>query len=329
MKLNHFKAQSLQACQSLAQIESEVTHVARQFRCAEFLHYAVEPGTLSMHLNRANFCKQRTCAVCAWLRASKLRIRLFGGMPRLLADYPNAKFLLLTLTIKNCHFQELRSQLRMMQAGWNRMHRSAEFPGIGFLKSVEVTRPRDYWYYGQFVGRMGRAKAERWEQHLRKLPSWDWQQWQSHICEEVHPHYHVLMVVDESYSRSNEEEFLDQRHWCNLWRRSARLDYDPVVDVRWVRNINGGILEASKYCLKPQSMTDVIGCFVIRQLHSIRLTDIGGIFNDYFSQRAVDAIAATGELGTEQHQQGVPCHYEWNGEKYSLTRLAHLEWELD
>jgi len=136
MKLNHFKAQSLQACQSLAQIESEVTHVARQFRCAEFLHYAVEPGTLEMHLNRANFCKQRTCAVCAWLRASKLRIRLFGGMPRLLADYPNAKFLFLTLTIKNCHFQELRSQLRMMQAGWNRMHRSAEFPGIGFLKSL-------------------------------------------------------------------------------------------------------------------------------------------------------------------------------------------------
>jgi hypothetical protein len=72
----------------------------------------------------------------------------------------------------------------------------------------------------------------------------------------------------------------------------------------------------------------VIGCFVIRQLHSIRLTDIGGIFNDYFSQRAVDAITATGELGTEHWQSGVPCWYEWDGEGYQLTRLAHLEWDV-
>jgi hypothetical protein len=59
------------------------------------------------------------------------------------------------------------------------------------------------------------------------------------------------------------------------------------------------------------------------------LLSVGGAFNDYFSQAAMDEIAATDELGNEYLQEGVPCWYEWNGEKYSLIRLAQLEWELE
>jgi len=325
-KLSYLKAQSLEACTSLQQIESERLHAYRQSRCAEFLHYAVEPGTLEMRLNRANWCGLKSCPVCTWLRAAKLRIRLFQGMPRLLADYPTARFLLFTLTVKNCHFQELRSHVRMMEAGWRRMINTNVFPAIGFLKSLELTRSRDYFYYGQHIGRFDVGKAERWLTHLRKLPSWNPSQWRSYTCEEVHPHFHAFLMVDESYF-GGEDEYLNQRSWQQLWKRSARLDYDPIVDIRVVRRLNGGILETSKYCLKTHDMTDVLGCLTIRQLHGLRLTSIGGAFNDYFSQRAIDAIAATGELGTEHWQSGVPCWYEWNGEEYSLTRLAHLEWE--
>jgi plasmid rolling circle replication initiator protein Rep len=325
MKLNYLKALSLKACDSLAQIPSEITHAGRQFRCAEFLHYAVDAETWAMALNRANFCKQRTCPVCCWLKSVKWRIRIFQGLPRLLRDYPNYPFLFLTLTVKNCNIGQLRSNIRMMEQGWERLSDLQCFPVIGYLKSVEVTRPRDCFYAGQFVGRMGEALIKRWIGYLKKRVNWNPRLWREYFCEECHPHIHILMMVSPSYFTS---EYINHPRWQFLWRRSARLEYDPVVDIRRVGDLHNAVLETSKYCLKSNDMVDLLGCLTVRQLHGLRLLSIGGAFNDYFSQGSMDAIAQTGELGTEHYQQGVPCWYEWNGEKYSLTRLADLEWEV-
>lgn len=318
---------SLKVCDSLVQISSETTHVGRQLRCAEFLHYAVDPSNLSMRLNRANFCKQRTCPVCNWLRSTKWRIRIFQGLPGLLRDYPGFPFLFLTLTVKNCHFSELRSTVRSLEESWNRLANSRSFPAIGYLKSLEVTRPRDCFYGGQFVGRMGQKLIDRWLTHLKKQPNWNYSLWREYWCEEVHPHIHVVMMVSPSYF--NQDEYIDFPHWRSLWQRAARLDYSPVVDIRRIDKLSGAILETSKYCLKSEDMVDLIGCLTVRQLHGLRLLSISGAFRDYFSQAAIDAIAATGELGTEQFQEGVPCWYEWNGKKYRLARLADIYREIE
>ena len=327
LKLEHLKNQSLEACVSLRQIDTERMHAFRQNRCAEFLRYAIDREDGQERLNRANWCKQKSCPVCTYIKTSKLRIRLFHGMPRLLADYPAIRFIFLTLTVKNCHFGQLRSQVRLMEAAWRRMYKCPSFPAIGFLKGLEITRPRDWYYYGQFVGRFGSRRACDWRSHLEQLPSWDWRQWRSYPAEELHPHFHVLMAVDESYFDKNGDDWLDQSAWQQMWKRSARLDYAPVVHIESVKRLKGGIFEISKYCLKTNDMTDVIGCLTIRQLHNLRLFSIGGIFNDYFSQRAVDAIAATGKLGNEHWQQGAPCHYQWVSDHYSMVRLANLQWE--
>jgi plasmid rolling circle replication initiator protein Rep len=326
MKLDHLKEKSLLVCESLSQIPSEITHRERQLRCATFLHYAVEPGTVRLRLNRANFCKQRTCPICNWLKSTKLRVRIFRGLPRLLADYPDCRFLLLTLTIKNCHFKDLRSQVRMMEKGWNRLVNLQRFPAIGYLKTLEVARPRDCFYHGQFVERTGQTKIERWLYHFKKLPNWNPSAWREYPCEDTHPHFHALLMVNSSYSC--ESEYIKQAEWRSLWKRAARLDYEPFVDIRTVEALSGAILETTKYCLKPTDMVDVLGCLIVRQLHGLRLTSIGRAFNDYFSQAALDAIAATGELGTEHWQSGLPCWYEWDGEEYALTKLGASEWQL-
>lgn len=325
-KLGYLKPQSMQACTSLGQIESERSHAQRQSRCAQFIQYAIDAEDGTERLNKANWCGLKTCPVCTWLRSSKLRIRLFNGMPRLLADYPSAKFLLLTVTIKNCHFSELRSQVRFMQESWNRMRNNSVFPALGFLKSLEISRPKDYFYHGQHIGRLGISMAIRWYERLKHLDSWNPDQWRSHACEEIHPHFHCLLMVPATYSKDS-NDYLDHIQWRNLWRLSARLNYDPIVDIRTVKRLNGGILEASKYCLKTSDMTDVFGCLSMRQLHGLKLTSVGGVFADYFSQKAVDAIAQTGKLGNEHWQQGAPCHYQWVSDHYSMVRLANLQWE--
>lgn len=325
MKLNYLKTMSLAACESLIEIPSEITHLTKQLRCAEFLHYAVDADDLSMALNRANFCHQRTCPVCCWLKSVKWRIRIFQGLPRLLADYSSSRFLFLTLTVKNCHIGQLRSTVRSMEQAWNRLASSRIFPAIGYLKSLEVTRPRDCFYGGHFVGRMGHSLIERWISHLQKQPNWNPQLWREYFCEECHPHFHILMMVSASYFSAG--EYIDYSRWQSLWKRAARLDYEPIIDIRAVDEISRSVLETSKYCLKSQDMIDVLGCLTVRQLHGLRLLSISGAFKDYFSQAAIDAIAATDELGTEQFQQGIPCYYEWNGVNYDLTRFGHMEWE--
>lgn len=281
-----------------------------------------------MSLNRASFCQLRTCPVCCWLKSTKWRIRIFQGLPGLLGDYPNYPFLFLTLTVKNCHFTELRSTLRMMSTAWDRLAHLQCFPAIGFLKSVEIARPYDCFYGGQFIGRMGVSLIKRWIAALKEMGNWNPRLWREYYCEECHPHIHVLMMVSPSYSPES-EEYIKHPRWQALWKRAARLDYEPIVDIRKVSKLNNAVLETSKYCLKTSDMVDVLGCLTVRQLHGLRLLSVGGAFNDYFSQASIDAITATNELDNEHWQQGVPCHYEWNGEKYSLVRLAHLEWEID
>ena len=327
MKLNYLKALSVKACDSLSEIESEISNAARQFRCAELLQYAIESGTLIMSLNRANFCRQRTCPICCWLKATKWRIRIFQGLPRLLSDYPDYPFLFLTLTVKNCHFGQLRSNIRMMSEGWHRLINLPCFPAIGYLKSIEITRPRDCFYAGHFIGRMGEALIKCWVTALKHREIWNPRLWQEYFSEECHPHMHVLMMVSPSYFEAS--EYINHPRWQFFWKRAARLEYDPIVDIRRVRGLNNAVLETSKYCLKSGDMVDVLGCLTVRQLHGLRLLSVGGAFNDYFSQAAMDEIAATDELGNEYLQEGVPCWYEWNGEKYSLIRLAQLEWELE
>jgi plasmid rolling circle replication initiator protein Rep len=155
MKLNYLKALSLQAAEELRQISTEAVHARRQSKCADYLRYAIERDTLLMHLNKSNFCKQRTCPVCAWLRSTKLRIRFFRGLPRLLDDHPGYPFILLTLTVRNCNFSELRHVVQEFEKSWNRLTGRVSFPAVGYLKSLEVTRPYDCFYAGHYLGRFG------------------------------------------------------------------------------------------------------------------------------------------------------------------------------
>ncbi len=326
MKLNYLKALSVQACNNLSQIPSEAMHVRRQRKCANFLRYAVDSDDLSMALNKANFCKQRSCPICCWLRSAKIRMRIFRGLPTLLQDYEGYHFLLLTLTVRNCNIGELRSTVRSMEQAWHRLVNLPGFPAIGSLKTVEVTRPYDCFYAGQFIGRMSSKVIKGLFKELEKTPLWNPLLWREYFCEEVHPHIHCMLMVSPSYFEPL--EYIDHPRWCALWKRAARLNYTPVVDIRKIDHLDNAVFEVSKYCFKVSEMVDLLGCLAVRRLHGLRLFSVGGAFNDYFSQAALDAIEATAELGNEQFQEGVPLEYQWNGYKYDLIRLGQLEWEL-
>jgi plasmid rolling circle replication initiator protein Rep len=202
-----------------------------------------ETGELSLKLKGARFCRVRTCPICQWRRSLMWRARFFQSLPEIQAEHPTARWIFLTLTVKNCPITDLRSTLADMNAAWKRLLLRPEFDAVtGWIRTTEVTRGAD-----------GTA----------------------------HPHFHCLLMVAPSYF--NGRCYVTKNRWQELWQSVMRLDYPPVIDVRTVKGTGDGIkkavCETLKYSVKPSDMTDDPAWFIeyTRQTHKLRFIATGGL----------------------------------------------------
>ncbi|PQN23266.1 replication protein, partial [Shigella boydii] len=70
--------------------------------------------------------------------------RFYQSLPRIVADYPDARWMFLTLTVRNCAIGELGEMLNRMNAAFQRMKVRKEFlPVQGWIRTTEVTRSSD------------------------------------------------------------------------------------------------------------------------------------------------------------------------------------------
>jgi plasmid rolling circle replication initiator protein Rep len=88
------------------------------------------------------------------------KARFHQALPQILARYPRARWLFLTVTVRNCPITELRATLTAMNQAWQRLIQRKDWPALGWIRSIEVTRGAD-----------GSA----------------------------HPHFHALLLVRPSY----------------------------------------------------------------------------------------------------------------------------------
>ena len=114
---------------------------------------------------------------------------------------------------------------------------------------------------------------------------------------DAHPHLHILMAVKESYFKS--KGYLSQSKWQELWKKSARLCYDPIVDVRAIRKAKGSdseshplmknVVEVAKYTVKPEDLASDPQWLeeLTTQMHRVRAVAFGGLFRDYMSDQEI------------------------------------------
>jgi plasmid rolling circle replication initiator protein Rep len=230
-------------------------YAERTANCSPMLGFGLDDEH-KLKLQSAYFCRCRHCSVCQWRRTLKWMARFFEVLPKIQADYPTARFLFLTLTIETCELTDLRSTLQRMNKGWERLSQRKQFPAIGWIKSVEVTKSKD-----------GRA----------------------------HPHFHCMLMVKSSYF-TTAGGYLSQKKWRELWQSCMRIDYDPSVHVRAVKGKAGSsdvvpaLKETFKYAVKPQDVIDdpVWLEGLTRQLHKTRAIALGGVLRQYFSEKELD-----------------------------------------
>ncbi len=295
----------------------------RMENCSGWLKFAlVQTGSEQVvhKLQSAHFCHVRHCPICAWRKSLMRRAKTFRAMRKILVDYPGKRYIYLTLTVKNCEMEQLGETLTWMNESWQRLSQRKNFPAIGWLRSVEVTKVYDIYYDDKYLGRHGQTWIDKWIDSNRKSKSFSRVKLRVELTSEVHPHFHALLMVNAGYFKNY---YISQKEWRELWRESLRVEYDPVVDIKVVKPfkqlppdtsaseanvvepiiqpIDEGLATAIRYTLKYSTKPDeflspdtgvsgvnqkcqewILG--ITKQMYKRRAIALGGIFKKYMSE---------------------------------------------
>ncbi len=213
----------------------------------------------------ANFCRDRLCPLCMWRKSLKVFQQTSEVYDETKKRYPKYRPLFLTLSVRNCTAEELAETIDLLMKSWNRMTQNRRFKNRikGYFRALEVTYNK--------------------------------------ITKEFHPHFHVILIVDElSYFSPEKDLYMNQKEWKELWKKSAKLDYEPVVDIRKVHGTNAQTVgEVAKYTLKDKSIlsktrpdkeTDKIIYTLKTALASRRLYSFGGVMKEIAKELKQDEL---------------------------------------
>ena len=261
--------------------------------CAQILGFGLaadaQAGVYRLKLRTAKFCHVRTCMVCAWRRSLMYKARAYKALPKVINDYPTARYLFVTLTLKNCEINDLKKSILHLNQSFSRLARIKEFPAIGYIKTVEVTR-----------GKRGDA----------------------------HPHLHILMMVKASYFSTG---YINQNDWCAFWKRAAKVDYTPIMDVQSIKpkdSPTGILAEVVKYQTKPNDLIFADREWFLeytRQIKGTKAFALGGVFKQYFKE--LDREENDDEMiGNDEPQDGIDegeLFFGWHRKSKKYRMIDH------
>ena len=239
-----------------------------------------------MKLQEMNSCRVRLCPMCAWRRSLKIYShvrRIMDGMETE-RDY---RYIFLTLTVRTCHGVDLQNTIDGMMSAWQRL-----------VRLMPVRRAVKGWYRGLEIThdvneRITQELFEKKKKYYKGMgltvgdanPNYDL----------YHPHFHCVLAVNSRYFKT--DEYITHEKWVELWRKSMRLDYDPLVDIRRVSgNTAKDVAEAAKYAVKDGDyivpddwdLTVETVRLLDRVLENRRLVAYGGKFKEWHKKLNLD-----------------------------------------
>ncbi|MGV3061765.1 protein rep [Streptococcus hyovaginalis] len=233
--------------------------IDRLSSCGEVLKF-IQQDDGSLRLYQAYFCKNKLCPMCNWRRSMKYSYQTSRIVDEAIKQEPKARFLFLTLTVRNVKGEDLNVTLTSLTQSFDRLFRRVKVKKnlLGYLRSVEIT-------YNE-------------------------------IEKTYHPHIHVLMMIRPSYFRSS-DDYISQKEWGDMWSQSLKVNYFPIVDIRVVKQsyqgIEKAIVETAKYPVKPMNL-DVTEKQVVDDLYQglyrKRQLGFGGLFKTIKKELELDDI---------------------------------------
>ena len=192
------------------------------------------------------------------------RAKFTQVLPQILTDYPTYRWIRLAVTIRNPRITELREGIDLLNGSFKKMTKRKAFPGVGWIKSVEVTKSKADFADTEIVidGKLITKNIAT-----------------------AHPHLHILMIVKSSYFKKP-GLYLDFDKWVEMWKSCLQVDYAPDVDIRAVgegKKLLACLPEMLKYQVKESDLVDDRDWFLElnKQLHKTRAVEVGGLLKPY------------------------------------------------
>lgn len=139
----------------------------------------------------------------------------------------------------------------------------------------------------------------------------------------AHPHFHCLLMVKPSYFGKN---YIKQAEWVALWRKSMRLNYNPVLDVQAVKQGDQPmqlVPELLKYCTKESDLVANREWFLelTHQMHKMKAIATGGVLKDYLRELEEEPADLIGESDDPEQVDEGRLYFGWKRreKKYRLV----------
>jgi plasmid rolling circle replication initiator protein Rep len=281
-------------------VRRHLRYAERVGACAQVLEFARDPPAddqkQKLKLKTAWFCRVRHCPVCQWRRSLQWQARLYQALPHLLVDYPDTRFLFLTLTIRNCAVDALRYTLGVMARAWRRLIELWVWPAIGWIRAVEITRSKD---------------------------------------SSAHPHYHSLLMVPPAYFADGylkQREWAELWRQCLRLTYTPVVDVRVIKQSRkrsWLKvnrvsipQMWSIVTEILKYSVKPSDMMRDHAWFLAMsdQVLKTRAVAVGGVLKQYLREHA-DLTSEPGEDPPAEIAERL--FFGWKQEVRRYRRVNH------
>ena len=273
--------------------------------CSEVLTFKVQTETGERTLNEIYTCKSKFCPICASRRSTLLRNQTMKVVDKILEEDPTTRFIFLTLTTENVpgsdigkevdHF--VKSLQRIFSKGNGAIKESAKLRSsvLGTMRHIEVT-----------------YSIQR---------------------DDYHVHAHVIIAVKDSYFSS--ENYLTQKDYQELWKKAAKLDYNPIVHVKAIHGkgkvLESAVAETAKYatkmsnilCLPEEKAVEVLSYMQVG-LFNRRLVGHTGTFYKLRRELKLEDIETADLLKIDDEEEEKGGTFEYHVFRWSFSLKEYI-----
>ena len=240
--LSHHKISAEQAADHFARNEDTYEEGLKIFKCARELRvYRIGSEN---QLSDTWYCGHHSCPVCQWRKSLKFSSR----MHRLLDQHPSLlqnKWLYLTLTVRNCPIEELRSTIEHMNQAFRRLMN------------------RDLWKKNVAGGIKYIAVDDAGLE-----------------TEFAQPYFHCLLLVSASIYEM--KDYVSEIQWAAEWQQALQVQYSPRVNCCRLKGIDlslrNRIIWATGHSMKPTETAFDQNWFIVTstEMRGLRLVESFG-----------------------------------------------------
>ena len=188
----------------------------------------------------ANYCKDRFCSTCQWLRSRRTFKQAMSIGEHILIHEPTTRFIFLTLTVPNMSLDHLGDSITTMMESWNRLTQRKRVKDtiLGYHRSLEVSynpQRNDY-----------------------------------------HPHFHSVLAVPASYFSGG--KYINKAEWLALWKQSAKDERINQVNIKAVKPKDMTAEQEAEFLETLRELEEVKDLPEHEQQQRVKMTKMSGGF---------------------------------------------------